>query len=113
MFYLFIYFSWFLQSSAAFVHSSSETVIKVPKGLTRKLEAIQSREGPIKFKGRIFTARPGKLLISAKRKEFNYYQNQKYDKFKPLALASGGWKHKKSVGDYFTILAFKGVSLLS
>ena len=94
--------------------TTSKPVIKVPKGLSQKLESLQSHDksdGPIRFKGRIFTTRPGKLLISAKRKEFNFYQNQKYDKFKPPGLASGGWTHKKSIGDYFTILAYKGVSV--
>ncbi|XP_072031223.1 probable ATP-dependent RNA helicase DDX28 [Amphiura filiformis] len=101
----------FYVTSAGHQKPTSETVIKVPKGLATKLESFQQQstnKGPIKWKGKIFTARPGKLLLSAKRKEFNFYQHQKYDKFKPPMLASGGWKHKKSAGDYFTILAYKG-----
>ncbi|XP_046390061.1 probable ATP-dependent RNA helicase DDX28 [Ischnura elegans] len=43
------------------------------------------------------------LAIDCKRKEFNHYKGQRYDKFKPIPLASKGWFHKKSKGDFFTI----------
>ncbi|XP_071805981.1 probable ATP-dependent RNA helicase DDX28 [Asterias amurensis] len=97
---------------SAQVHLSSVTqrpnIIQVPKGIITKLETIKKSRGAIKWRGRVFNARPGKELISAKRKEFNYYQNQTYDKFKPPKLASDGWKHKGSCGDHFTILAYRG-----
>ncbi|XP_038073292.1 probable ATP-dependent RNA helicase DDX28 [Patiria miniata] len=83
-------------------------VITVPKRISEKIDSLRKSRGPIKWRGRVFNARPGKELISAKRKEFNYYQNQTYDKFKPPKLASDGWKHKRSCGDHFTILAFRG-----
>ncbi|XP_022083241.1 probable ATP-dependent RNA helicase DDX28 isoform X2 [Acanthaster planci] len=83
-------------------------VIQVPKRISHQIDKLQKSRGPIKWRGRLFNAYPGKELISAKRKEFNYYQNQTYDKFKPSKLASDGWKHKRSCGDHFTILAFRG-----
>ncbi|XP_070576786.1 probable ATP-dependent RNA helicase DDX28 [Ptychodera flava] len=93
-------------------HSSSlpsqDNVIRIPKAVARKLEKRMNQRGPFKFRGRLFVGQPGKLIISAKRSEFSHYQNQYYDKFKPPRLASQGWKHKKSVGDHFTINSIKG-----
>ncbi|KAK9507247.1 hypothetical protein O3M35_007151 [Rhynocoris fuscipes] len=43
------------------------------------------------------------VLIKCKRSEFNHYKNQKYDKLKAIPLASKGWYHRKSVGDFFSI----------
>ena len=53
---------------------------------------------------------PGPLIISCKRKEFNHYKGQTYSNFSPDHLASSGWKHYKSKGDYFTINAYRSVS---
>jgi hypothetical protein len=52
----------------------------------------------------------GPLIISCKRKEFNHYKGQRYSDFSYNYLASGGWKHRKSVDDYFTINAYGSVS---
>ncbi|XP_071962338.1 probable ATP-dependent RNA helicase DDX28 [Antedon mediterranea] len=82
-------------------------VIRIPRNLAKGIDKLKTGKGPVKWKGRVFTAKPGKEIISAKRKEFNHYMNQKYDKFAQPKLASHGWKHKKSKGDYFTILAYK------
>ncbi|XP_071446149.1 probable ATP-dependent RNA helicase DDX28 [Hetaerina americana] len=43
------------------------------------------------------------VVISCKRNEFNHFKGQTYNKFKPITLASKGWFHKKSKGDFFTI----------
>lgn len=74
--------------------------------LTRK---VRKDRGQFQWQGRVFNSRPGKEILSAKRKEFNYYQNQIYETKAPVKLASQGWKHKKSVGDHFTLLAHRGV----
>lgn len=50
-----------------------------------------------------------KVVIKCKRTEFNHYKNQKYDKLKPIPLASKGWKHRKSKGDFFTIKIYDEV----
>lgn len=42
-------------------------------------------------------------IIECKRSEYNHYKNQMYDKFSTVPLASSGWTHRKSKGDYFTI----------
>ena len=51
--------------------------------MQKKVHDIQERRGPVKWKGRIFTARPGTEIISSKRKEFNHYLNQAYDQIHP------------------------------
>ncbi|XP_014259720.1 probable ATP-dependent RNA helicase DDX28 isoform X2 [Cimex lectularius] len=45
----------------------------------------------------------GPPIIECKRSEFNHYRNQKYDHLAPIPLASKGWNHYKSKGDYFKI----------
>lgn len=51
--------------------------------------------------------RKRELRISCKRPEFNQYVGQSYDKFDTIRLASQGWCHRKSRGDYFTILGYR------
>ena len=53
----------------------------------------------------------GPVIISCKRKEFNHFHGQTYSEFSPQQLASGGWKHRQSKGDYFTINAYKSVCI--
>lgn len=45
----------------------------------------------------------GRLIISCKRKEYNFYSGMTYNKFDNV-LTSKGWTHNKSKGDHFTIL---------
>ncbi|XP_059055446.1 probable ATP-dependent RNA helicase DDX28 [Achroia grisella] len=55
---------------------------------------------------RFYSARQVKKklpIISCKRPEFNHYQGQSYSKFDGVKLASQGWSHPKSKGDYFII----------
>ncbi|XP_033101138.1 probable ATP-dependent RNA helicase DDX28 [Anneissia japonica] len=101
-----------LHSSAAISNAVTEEsagleVIRVPRKLAKKIENVKKEGGQLTWGGRVFSSKPGKEIISAKRKEFNHYMNQKYDKFNPPKLASHGWKHRKSKGDYFTILAHR------
>jgi len=46
------------------------------------------------------------LVISCKRPEFNHHKSQTYGKFDTVPLASSGWHHRKSYGDYFNINPF-------
>ncbi|XP_031341218.1 probable ATP-dependent RNA helicase DDX28 isoform X1 [Photinus pyralis] len=43
------------------------------------------------------------LVIRCKRKEYNYYMGQRYSKLDDVPLASKGWTHNKSKGDYFYV----------
>ncbi|KDR24181.1 probable ATP-dependent RNA helicase DDX28 isoform X2 [Zootermopsis nevadensis] len=47
------------------------------------------------------------LHISCKRKEYNLYKGFTYGKFENIPLASKGWHHRKSKGDFFTIQKYK------
>ncbi|XP_015121420.1 probable ATP-dependent RNA helicase DDX28 isoform X2 [Diachasma alloeum] len=42
-------------------------------------------------------------IIECKRKEFNFYKGTTLKKFDTIPIASQGWHHLKSKGDYFTI----------
>lgn len=44
------------------------------------------------------------LLISCKQKKLDYYLGSTYNKLDEVSLASKGWLHSKSKGDYFTII---------
>ena len=46
------------------------------------------------------------VIISAKNKSLNHRKSQTYGAFDKLPLVSGGWHHRKSIGDYFTINPF-------
>ncbi|KAF5308308.1 hypothetical protein FQR65_LT06301 [Abscondita terminalis] len=45
----------------------------------------------------------GNLIISCKRSDYNHYSNQKYNHLDEIVLASKGWTHYKSKGDYFIV----------
>ncbi|XP_054003009.1 probable ATP-dependent RNA helicase DDX28 [Hylaeus anthracinus] len=42
-------------------------------------------------------------IIKCKRKSFNFYKGQTYSKHEKILLASKGWQHRLSKGDYFFI----------
>ncbi|XP_070168642.1 probable ATP-dependent RNA helicase DDX28 isoform X2 [Polyergus mexicanus] len=48
-------------------------------------------------------------IIVCKRKELNFYEGQKYSKFEPIPLASKGWQHYKSKGDFFFVYPLTNV----
>ncbi|KAF6208170.1 hypothetical protein GE061_016621 [Apolygus lucorum] len=50
----------------------------------------------------------GHAVIECHRPEFNHYKNQTYD-LKEVPLASKGWHHNKSKGDYFVIKLHENV----
>lgn len=47
------------------------------------------------------------LRISCNRTEYNCYEGQTYGKFENIPLASKGWHHRKSRGDFFTIQKYR------
>jgi len=51
------------------------------------------------------------VIITCGQKKFNHHMGQTYRDLTVKDLASGGWKHRKSKSAYFTINAFKSVSL--
>lgn len=46
-------------------------------------------------------------VIQCKRPEFNHYKNYHYSKFDTIPLASKGWHHNKSKGDYFKVNVYR------
>lgn len=49
----------------------------------------------------------GSLIISCKRSNLNHYSSVHYNTFDNIPLASKGWKHSKSTGDFFTVHPYK------
>ncbi|CAH1263418.1 DDX28 [Branchiostoma lanceolatum] len=84
--------------------AARQNVIRIPQYLNRRLDQIKKAKSL--GKNSVPLARPGRIVISCKRKEFNHYGGQTLGKFDVPALASKGWKHKKSVGDHFTIVGY-------
>lgn len=81
-------------------------VITIPAYMKSKLKALQKKAELKKIENIRKKSRQGNKsipIIQCKRSEFNHYLGQIYDKYEMIVLASKGWKHKKSVGDYFII----------
>lgn len=49
----------------------------------------------------------GQLIISCKHPHLNHSSSVHYDTFNTVPLASKGWRHSKSVGDFFTVHPYK------
>lgn len=49
----------------------------------------------------------GTLIIGCKRCELNHYSSMYYDKLDTIPIASKGWKHSKSGGDFFIVHPYK------
>jgi len=81
----------------------------VPQRMLKVLERRHAKERLDQHSHR----RKGQLVIACKRSQFNHHAGQTYSNFSPTELASGGWKHPKSKGDYFVINATHGVRKLS
>ena len=43
------------------------------------------------------------IIIACKRQSYNFFLGDTFKKFEPIPLASRGWQHRDSRGDYFTI----------
>ncbi|XP_046609779.1 probable ATP-dependent RNA helicase DDX28 isoform X1 [Neodiprion virginianus] len=57
----------------------------------------------IPFSEKIQPKRRPPIVIKCKNESLNYTAGRTYEKFKPIPLASKGWRHNKSVGDYFVV----------
>ncbi|XP_018055355.1 PREDICTED: probable ATP-dependent RNA helicase DDX28 isoform X1 [Atta colombica] len=68
-----------------------------------KKKNVKRTEAPKDIKGEV-------PIIVCRRKEFNFYEGQEYSKYKPIPLASKGWHHYKSKGDYFYIYPLTNVT---
>ncbi|XP_063240676.1 probable ATP-dependent RNA helicase DDX28 isoform X2 [Bacillus rossius redtenbacheri] len=74
---------------------------------------VKVKENPRRFRRKkwLQTAHPGKMserkigppIIKCKNEELNHYKSLTYGKFDVIPLASKGWLHRKSKGDYFVI----------
>ncbi|XP_028665172.1 probable ATP-dependent RNA helicase DDX28 [Erpetoichthys calabaricus] len=79
----------------------NEAVIKIPHRMQRRIETVQQLKH--KKVGKVTTTRAGKQLIVSKNSKFNQPASYTVGKFDQPVLASKGWKHNKSFGDYFII----------
>ncbi|XP_055992265.1 probable ATP-dependent RNA helicase DDX28 [Sorex fumeus] len=75
-------------------------VVRVPRALQRRQELRQrGREGP----AQPVLARPGPLLVSARRPELNQPARLTLSRWESAPLASRGWKSRRARQDYFSI----------
>uniref|UniRef100_W5NM50 DEAD (Asp-Glu-Ala-Asp) box polypeptide 28 n=2 Tax=Lepisosteus oculatus TaxID=7918 RepID=W5NM50_LEPOC len=101
--------SWVMPCSALpsrgkskIAHSGTEqTVIRVPRWMQERIDSVEKVKSK-QFR-KVITARPGKMLVVSRRPQFSQPSSHTLGKFETPLLASRGWKHKKSFGDYFTI----------
>ncbi|XP_051025025.1 probable ATP-dependent RNA helicase DDX28 [Acomys russatus] len=85
------------------VRGSDESlpVVRIPRALQRRQEQRQSGRGG-SFP-RPVLIRPGPLLVSARRPELNQPARLTLGRWECAPLASGGWKHRRSLRDHFSI----------
>ncbi|XP_071542618.1 probable ATP-dependent RNA helicase DDX28 [Panulirus ornatus] len=86
-------------------------VISIPVTVAAKLERQKQMKKKQEWelqRKQSYMGDKSTLMISCKRKEFNHYRGQTYNKFTEVPLASKGWRHRKSAGDYFTINSYSG-----
>ncbi|KAK4306468.1 hypothetical protein Pmani_021709 [Petrolisthes manimaculis] len=82
------------------------SVIRMPVETAKQLERLKFKVKKAERMQLVQNSRKGDCtvpVISCKRKEYNHYLGQSYNKFTEVPLASKGWQHLKAVGDYFTI----------
>ncbi|CAK6436713.1 unnamed protein product [Pipistrellus nathusii] len=75
-------------------------VVRIPRALQRLQE---QRKGSRRSSTRPALVRPGRLLISARRPEFNQPARLTLGRWETAPLASRGWKHRRSRSDHFSI----------
>ncbi|KAK5601462.1 hypothetical protein CRENBAI_026078 [Crenichthys baileyi] len=80
-------------------------VIRIPRYLTKRVDNVKQTRG----KSQIRTVKAGTLLIQSRNSSLNQSAGYIVGKFEQPVLCSKGWKHNKSVGDYFTINSTKEV----
>ncbi|XP_013415400.1 probable ATP-dependent RNA helicase DDX28 [Lingula anatina] len=99
-----IHFSLCRRCMAYFSNEEPSPTITVPQPLVKKIQKALIRKEVERIEKMNEKLRPkGPLIIKCKRKAYNHYTGEAFSKFKPELLASHGWKHHKSVGDYFVI----------
>ncbi|XP_051884551.1 probable ATP-dependent RNA helicase DDX28 [Pristis pectinata] len=77
-------------------------VIRVPQKVRLRLQEKPGRAAGNEAAA-VRLARPGRLLIAAKRPHLNQHAGHTFGKFDRVPLVSKGWKHRKAAGDYFVI----------
>ncbi|XP_035274133.1 probable ATP-dependent RNA helicase DDX28 [Anguilla anguilla] len=81
--------------------SAEPVVIRVPRRMQEHIENVKQMKG--RKAEKVNTVKPGKLLIMSKNSQLNQASGYTLGKFEQPTLASKGWKHSKSFGDYFVI----------
>ncbi|XP_014446492.1 probable ATP-dependent RNA helicase DDX28 [Tupaia chinensis] len=75
-------------------------VVRIPRALQRRQEQQESgRRSP----SRPVVTRPGPLLVSARRREFNQPARLTLGRWECTPLASRGWRHRRAHWDHFSI----------
>ncbi|XP_063603489.1 probable ATP-dependent RNA helicase DDX28 [Penaeus indicus] len=85
---------------------SQQSVIQIPHHMAEKMSRAKLKQKKIDRQQFLQKSREGNRsvpIINCKRKQFNHYLGQSYSKFEEVPLASKGWQHRKSAGDYFII----------
>ncbi|KAK2501512.1 hypothetical protein MC885_014751 [Smutsia gigantea] len=75
-------------------------VVRIPRVLHRQQEQRQSQR---RGTPRLALVRPGRLLISARRRELNQPARLTLGIWESAPLASRGWKNRRSTQDHFSI----------
>ncbi|XP_007517833.2 probable ATP-dependent RNA helicase DDX28 isoform X2 [Erinaceus europaeus] len=75
-------------------------VVRIPRALQQKQELRLSRGRNLP---RPVLARPGRLLVSARRPELNQPVRLTLGRWESAPLASRGWKSRRALGDHFSI----------
>lgn len=86
-------------------------VISLPVPLRSKLKYILRKRAKKEQEQIQIASRRGNTnipIITGKRKEINHFKGQVYGRFQSIPLASQGWTHRKSSGDYFVLHAHEG-----
>ncbi|XP_078452023.1 putative ATP-dependent RNA helicase DDX28 [Lampetra planeri] len=88
-------------SKATQKDSAEVPIICIPHKIQQRIENVQKLKTNRSLK--VYTMRAGKMLIRARRPEYNQHSSITHSKFAFPRLASQGWKHNKSIGDFFII----------
>ncbi|EHB17046.1 Putative ATP-dependent RNA helicase DDX28 [Heterocephalus glaber] len=75
-------------------------VVRIPRALQRRQEQSQRRR---RSPRRLMLVKPGPLLVSARRPEFNQPARLTLSRWECAPLASRGWRHRRSRQDHFSI----------
>ncbi|XP_006860391.1 PREDICTED: probable ATP-dependent RNA helicase DDX28 [Chrysochloris asiatica] len=75
-------------------------VVRIPRALQRRQEQQQSER---RSRPQLVLARPGPLLVSARRPEFSQPARLTLGRWERAPLASRGWRSRRARGDHFSI----------